>query len=90
MSIFAVVLREPNERVVARLRNAHPDHFSLSSTFFHVPSDELSSVVATAIGIKGDDKVEDASGIVFKITDAYSGYTTKALWEWMNNHEDKF
>lgn len=90
MSIFAVVLRERNERVVARLRNAYEDHFSLSSTFFLVPSDELSSVVATTIGIKGDDRVEDSNGVVFKITDAYSGYTTKALWEWLNNHEDEF
>lgn len=90
MSIFAVALKKSNEQVEQRIKDAYPDHYSLSRTFFLVSSEELSEDVAMRAGIKGENRIPDASGAVFALRGAYSGYTTGSIWEWLTNHEDDF
>ena len=90
MSVFAVVLREPNQQVLDRLDAEYPDNFQLSRTFAVVSSDELSQSVATKVGIKGENRAPGVSGAVFILQGAYSGYTDRSLWEWLGKHEDDF
>ena len=90
MSVFAMVLREPNQQVLDRLDAEYPDNFQLSPTFAVVSSDELTQSVATKVGIKGENQVQGVSGAVFILQGAYSGYTDRSLWEWLRKHEDDF
>ena len=88
MSVFAIVLREPNKHVQGRVDAEYPTCFWLSPTFAVVATDELTEKVATRVGIKGDDRVPDASGVVLMLGGPYSGYTDRSLWEWLKKYED--
>jgi len=91
MTIFAVVLRTPNSEVWERLTEAYPNsnHFVLNSTFALISGGDVSENVAQNVGIKGEDRVESASGVVFRMSSAYSGFTTASLWEWLGLHSDE-
>ena len=90
MPVFAIVLKEPNQQVLDRVDKEYPGSFRLSPTFAMVSSDELSERVATKVGIKGENQAPEASGAVFMLRGAYSGYTTRSLWEWLGRHEGDF
>ena len=89
MSVFAVVLNEAHPDVVERIENAYPDFYQLSNTFFLVQSNALARKVAAAVGIKGDDRIEDAQGVVFRLNRAYAGYSSRDLWEWLGQAEEE-
>ena len=88
MSIFAVVLREPNPSIKERVEKYYPDHFPMNDTFFLVARGGIAETVAVKTGIKGEDQAENASGAVFKLNEGYSGFTTRALWDWLKVHGD--
>ena len=90
MPVFAIALRESNQQVLDRIDAEYPDNFRLSPTFSVVSSSDLTENVAVKAGIKGENQVPDVSGAVFMLQGAYSGYTTRSLWEWLGRHEDDF
>lgn len=79
MSIHAVVLTEANAEVSKRIEMRYPQHYALNNTFFLVRSEEITEKVAIDVGIKGDERVEDALGVVFKLNGTYAGYAPCAL-----------
>ena len=85
--LFAIVLLEPNEKVAERIRENYPANFKYSDTFFLVAVEgtTLSEDIATAVGIKGENRIEGSSGVVFKQNSGYAGYTTRTLWEWIED-----
>jgi len=90
MAIFAVVLNEPNEELMARVKEAfvEPAHFQLTDHIAFVRSPLVSAQVAEKIGMrKGDSQIEDATGIVLRV-ESYSGWNSPALWEWLSSGED--
>ena len=87
MAVFAVVLKEANGSVSERLERAYPDHFRLSPTFAMVVADDVAQRVAEKVGIKGDGRISNASGVVFRLTSHYSGYTDRGLWDWIDKHK---
>ena len=87
MSVHAIVLTEANARVEERIIEKYPQHFKLNDTFFLVRSDGISEDVAINTGIKGDDRVEEATGVVFRLNGAYAGYASNSLWEWLMSEE---
>ncbi len=89
MRVFAVVLNEANPDVASRIEAKYPDHYKWSDTFFLVTSDAIAETVAIAVGIKGDDRVEASRGVVFKLDKAYSGYSSRSLWEWLTLVEEQ-
>ena len=90
MSVFAIVLKEPNEQVLERLEVEYPDNFRLGRTFALVRSDDLTDKVAKKAGIKGRDGIPDVSVALFMLRGTYCGYTDRSLWEWSERHEDHF
>lgn len=88
MNIYAIALKRSNPEVSRRIRAAYPDAYPLTDTFFLVQCKGIAKTVAISIGIKGDDKVEGASGVVFRLSHAYSGYTDRALWEWLEQAQE--
>ena len=85
MNMFAVVFTDPLPvSAVNQLRNSFPGLYEMvPNTVYLVRSDELSSDVATKAGIKSDPRI--ARGAVFKLNHAYSGFTSKDLWEWLGD-----
>ena len=90
MAVFAIVFKESSPQAQQRVQKAYPDCFQLSPTFTVVTTKDVSETVANRAGIQGDDRVEDVSGVVFKLRKTYSGYTTRTLWEWLEQHESDF
>lgn len=87
MSIFAIVLHEVNPEVTQRIESEYPNNFKYNDTFYLVESDSIATTVALNIGLKGDNRIEEASGVVFKLNSAYSGYTKRSLWDWLSSVE---
>ena len=85
--LFAVVLHEPNLEVEERLEETYPIHYKYTETFYLVSVGRtvFSEEIAEAVGIKGDRRIEDSSGVVFRVNSAYSGYTKRTLWEWLSS-----
>lgn len=90
MSVFAVVLREENTEVARRVENRYPGYYQLNDTFFLVQDNGIAETVAKSLGIKGDDRIESASGVVFRLNNiAYSGFTVRSLWDWLQKTEEE-
>ena len=85
--VFAVVLNVPNSKVEERLKKEYANVYRYTKTFYLVPVDPgiATRDVAVKAGIKGTNR--DATGVVFKLNAAYSGYTYKELWEWLSDVE---
>lgn len=89
MAMHAIVLWESNPHVATRIAEKYPLHYEVNKTFFLVHSPEISEKVAIAAGIKGEDQVDDALGVVFKLNGAYAGYAPRSIWEWLSTEEEK-
>ncbi len=89
MPMHAIVLWEANPNVAARIAEKYPLHYAVNETFYLVRSPEIAEKVACAAGIKGDNQVEDALGVVFKLNSAYSGYAPRSIWDWLITGEEE-
>lgn len=88
MSIHIVLLTEPNKEVARRIKEKYPGCHQATDTGFLVQSREITQDVAVNAGIKGEGRVADAAGVVFKLNGAYSGFAPRALWEWLGQAEE--
>ena len=84
MANFVIVLKEPDSDVISQIKDKYPDYYKLSEATFLVSSDKISRAIAENIGI-GENSV---SGVVFKLNNAYSGFFSRSLWEWLKQSED--
>ena len=89
MTLYAIVLTEPNAEIYARIKSKYTTdrelYDRLSDTFYLVRSDGIySEDIAVGVGIKGDNRIESANGAVFKLNGAYAGYAPQTLWEWLS------
>ena len=91
MAVFAVVLNGAHPEVAERIEKAYPDFYQLNDTFFLVQKDGIipAENVAISLGIKGDDRVENADGVVFRLNNAYAGHSARSLWDWLGQAEEK-
>ena len=87
MPIHMILLTEPNADVAARIEEKYPGHHQVADNCYLVQSKEITQDIALNVGIKGEDRVEDVTGVVFKLNGAYSGYAARALWEWLGEAE---
>lgn len=89
--LFAVVLHKPHAEIETRLSDAYPEHHKYTDTFYLVCTESsiVTSDIAEAVGLKGDNRIEESSGVVFKMNSAFSGYTQRSLWEWLESAMDK-
>lgn len=89
MSVFAVVLKEPNLHVEQEIKKEYPKHHKFNDTFYLLESSSIAQDVALSIRIKGDDRIESSSGVVFKLNHSYSGFTSRGLWDWFKAVEER-
>lgn len=89
MAIYAIVLTETTDEIVSRIQKKFPHCYQLmDKTVFLLRSEDVSGNVATSIGLKGDEQIDEAAGAVLKLNGAYSGYADASLWEWLEEGED--
>lgn len=87
-SVMAVILDKPQSEVYDRLKREYANVHKYTSTCILVPvprGGKSTEDVARTAGIKGTNR--DATGVVFKLNAAYSGYTDKSLWAWLSDVE---
>lgn len=86
-NIYVVTLARANTEIGKRMKENFPGSYEYTKTVFlvRVDSSTLASDIAKGIGLKGNDRVKDASGVVFKLNRGYSGYTKPELWDWLSN-----
>ena len=87
MSIFAVILDKANPQAETRIQERYPDCHKLGDTTFLVSSDDIAEQVAQAVGIKGEENERIQSGAVFRLNHSYAGFTSRALWDWLQKME---
>ena len=85
--LFAVFLHSPNSEVGERIEEKYPINYRYTDNIYLICQDSpvVTQKVAETIGIRGENRIEDSSGVVFKLNDAYSGHTHRALWGWLNS-----
>lgn len=90
MTTHAVVLIKPNADVEKRIMDTYPKpgHFKLTDTFYLVRNGSLSEDIAVSAGLKGDERIKQATGVVFRLNRAYAGYASPSLWEWLVDAEE--
>ena len=89
MPIFGIILREPSPHVKNRVAE-YSEYYELSPTFFVVSHKDVADGVSARVGITGDNRVPEASGVVFQLHSDYAGHTLKTLWDWLDRHESDF
>ena len=82
MSVFAVVFTRSHTEITDSVKEHFPGAYQLTDSTFLVRSEGLSSQIAELVGIKGENR--RFAGAVFKINHSYSGFTSRDLWEWLD------
>ncbi len=84
--IFAVVLDRPaSTEFKERINGSYPKCYQYTDQFFIVQDDNIPEVIAQTVGIKVEEDTDRlATGVVFRLEGAYSGYTGRALWDWLS------
>lgn len=90
-NIFAIILNTPNsEKIEKGIKETYPDYYQISDNCFLVSSPQIADEVANTIKLKGPDRIEETSGVVFKLNGSYAGYSYQSLWDWMDlKHESR-
>ena len=84
-SKFIIVLQEgKHSEVEEKLQMKDIPYHSISNKAILVSYEGLSSELKEISGIS-DGKT--ASGAIFGLTGAYSGFASRDLWEWLNKYE---
>lgn len=86
--IHMVLLTKSSAGVVALIQEKYPDHHQVTETCSLVQTKELTQDIAIKVGVKGPNRIDDTSGVVFKLNGAYSGFAARTLWEWLGQAEE--
>ena len=90
MALHAIVLVDENDQVVNRIAEHYPLSCKFNEKVFLVrTTEEISEQVAFKVGVKGDDRIDDAMGAVFKLNGAYAGHAPSSLWEWLRSEQER-
>lgn len=90
MKLYVIGLSTANKRVenrISEIREAEKDFefFKYSDNIFFIASIKTSDEIAHEIGLKGEHRFENASGVVIRMNGTYSGFTRRSLWDWLGN-----
>ena len=92
MATYLIVLtcptdEGPGSNVFNQIQEKYPNHLQLSSSSILVRSQQAADQIAKGVGLKGDDREDGATGVVFKMNGVYSGYASRSLWGWLGEAE---
>lgn len=82
--VFAIILNESSARdeVLERLRSKYKANYEvLPNALYLIRTTDLANSVADTLGIGGQDP--NVTGAVIKVNDAYAGYFSSDLWDWL-------
>ena len=89
MAVHMIVLSRPNDVVASRIQETYPDNYEITQTCCLVQSKDITQKIAVTVGIKGENRIDNATGAVFRLNGAYSGFASRALWEWLDQAEEQ-
>ena len=92
MSIFVITLNDnasPELRERIEQFYPEPNSFEFSGNIFFVQDKNIPQTIAERLGIRvEEDNLRTNNGAVFKLDGSYSGFTSRALWDWLSLMED--
>ena len=84
MNKYLLVLEDSSKEVTARAEKAYPDRtYQINDMALLVRTEDSPLDIAQSCGIRGEDTVEGASGIVFRIPGGWAGFAARDLWKWL-------
>lgn len=87
MSIFVITLDDnASPKLRERIEKFYPEpkSFEFSETIFFVQDETIPQAIAKRLGIRiEEDQLRTNTGAVFKLEGSYSGFTSRALWDWL-------
>lgn len=85
MAIFVVILNQDAPEVFkGKINELYPLNYGYADNIFFIEDDNIPETIANRLGIKVEDENQrTTTGAVFGLDGSYSGYTTKALWDWL-------
>ena len=89
MPLHAIVLVDENDQLANRIAEHYPLSFQINDTVFLVRTEEITEQVAVRLGMKGDDRIDDALGAVLKLNGAYAGHAPRTIWEWLDSGQER-
>ena len=92
MAIYHVVIDDcpASQQVIEKLKERYPDRYAYheQERLVFIRTDDISEEISMQIGFKGENKIEGASGAVFKMNANYAGYTNGGIWEWLTKYDN--
>ena len=94
MAVFAVILDESDQNVLARLRHRYGKGSVLllneGTMLVRTAADKADAIAASAGFITlAEDDDPDTGGVVFKLNRSYSGMMHPKVWEWLEGRESE-
>jgi hypothetical protein len=86
MTIFAVLLPQPNPALEQAIKTAFPaDHFVITNTQFLVSSPLTAIALTAKIGVynQAEPQTPSVGNAVIFATSSYYGRAPTALWDWI-------
>ena len=91
MAVFMVIVDRQLEAVKERLDKNYPNAYypyHNNDRVFFVASSDIAEKIAVNLGIKGENKIDNMGGAVFRLNSSYAGYTQNALWDWLSQNDE--
>ena len=89
MNTYLLVLENRSESAVERAESAYTeqDTYQINDMAILIRTKDSPLDVAHSCGIRGENRVEGASGVVYRIPRGWAGYADKELWKWMRGKD---
>ena len=89
MNRYLLVLEDPNDEAIERAKSAYADNstYQMNDMALFIRTEDSSLDVARTCGVRGEDRVEGASGVVFRIPGGWAGYADQDLWKWLRRKD---
>ena len=90
MSIFIVIIDESNQEVEELLDKHYSDNYRYheNDRVFFVRTKHIADKIARNLKIKTDDDKSLVNGVVLKLNSSYSGFTSRAIWDWLDKEDE--
>lgn len=88
MSLFAVMLAEPDDEISQKLKEEFPRNrrYTVSRTSYIVESDLTAGSILDKLEIGRNESDDDTGAIIFSLNGQYSGFYKNSVWEWIEDH----
>ncbi len=88
MNIHVIFVDDPDNfvSIVEKVKDKYEVNYQHKTVAILIKSTDTAQQVAEKIGFGEETKI---TGVVLKLNSSFSGYTERALWDWLDQQNDK-